>query len=157
MIKDDSPAVRRARRIASLVAACLPLSVVLPGCSDVRMMLGMDRTGPDEFAVESRAPLLIPPDFNLRPPQPGAQRPNELTAAEKARRVIDSAGPGEPGKQASFALRAPSDGLAPAAPQTDQTQQVGDNSMANRLLGSGDSAAGATGVQRETTPLKGVY
>jgi hypothetical protein len=34
---------------------------------------------------------------------------------------------------------------------------VQDNSMASRLLGSGDSAAGATDVSRETTPLKGVY
>jgi hypothetical protein len=142
---------------ASLVGACL-LLLALPGCSDVRSMLGMDRAGPDEFAVESRAPLLIPPDFNLRPPTPGATRPNEVTAAERARRVIDSAGPGEPGKQATFALRASSDGLSPApGAQLDPNQQVQDNSMASRLLSSGDSAAGATAASRETTPLKGVY
>jgi hypothetical protein len=142
---------------ASLVGACL-LLLALPGCSDVRSMLGMDRTGPDEFAVESRAPLLIPPDFNLRPPQPGATRPNELTAAERARRVIDAAGPGEPGKQATFALRASSEGLTPApGSQVDPNQQVQDNSMASRLLGSSDSSAGATDASRETTPLKGVY
>ena len=155
MIKNEDPAAKRART-ASLVGACLSL-FALPGCSDVRMALGMDRVGPDEFAVESRAPLLIPPDFNLRPPQPGAARPNEVTAAERARRVIDSAGPGEPGKQATFALRA-SEGLssAPGA-QLDPNQQVQDNSMASKLLSSGDSAAGATAVSRETTPLKGVY
>jgi hypothetical protein len=129
---------------------------MLPGCSDLRLALGMDRVGPDEFAVESRAPLLIPPDFNLRPPQPGAQRPQEVTAAERARRVIDSAGPGEPGKQASFALRPSTEGLAPPGGQVDPAQQVGDNSMASKLLGSGDSA-GAAPVSRETTPLKGVY
>jgi hypothetical protein len=142
---------------ASLVGACL-LLLALPGCSDFRAIMGMDRTGPDEFAVESRAPLLIPPDFNLRPPTPGATRPNEVTAAERARRVVDSAGPGEPGKQATFALRASSDGLssAPGA-QLDPNQQVQDNSMASRLLSSGDSAAGATAASRETTPLKGVY
>jgi hypothetical protein len=141
---------------ASLIGACL-LLLALPGCSDVRAVLGMDRTGPDEFAVESRAPLLIPPDFNLRPPQPGATRPNEVTAAERARRVIDSAGPGEPGKQATFALRASSDGLSPApGSQLDPNQQVQDNSVASRLLGSSDST-GATEVSRETTPLKGVH
>jgi len=148
--------IRRARAVA-LASACLSL-LALPGCTDVRSMLGMDRTGPDEFAVESRAPLLIPPDFNLRPPQPGATRPNEVTAAERARRVIDTAGPGEPGKQASSALRASSEGLS-AAPgsQLDPNQQVQANSMASKLLGSGDSAPGATEVSRETTPLKGVY
>ena len=140
---------------ASLVGACL-LLLALPGCSDFRAIMGMDRTGPDEFAVESRAPLLIPPDFNLRPPQPGATRPNEVTAAERARRVVDSAGPGEPGKQATSAPRASSEGLSSApGSQLDPNQQVQENSMASRLLGSGDSAT-AEG-SRETTPLKGVY
>ena len=143
-------------RTAALVGACLSL-VALPGCRDMRMAIGMDHAGPDEFAVESRAPLLIPPDFDLRPPQPGAPRPNEVTAAERARRAIDSAGPGEPGKQATFALRASSDGLSSApGSQLDPNQQVQDNSMAGRLLNSGDSA-GVTEVNRETTPLKGVY
>lgn len=154
MINHDRTAGRT--RIAMLVGVCILLAA-LPGCRDMRMALGMDRAGPDEFAVESRAPLLIPPDFNLRPPQPGASRPNEVSAAERARRAIDSAGPGEPGKQASFALRASGDGMSstPGA-QLDPSQQVQDNSMANRLLGTGDSAA-TTGVNRETTPLKGVY
>jgi hypothetical protein len=161
MIKHDCAIIGRAiilrARTAALVGACLSF-VVLPGCSDVRSMLGMDRTGPDEFAVESRAPLLIPPDFDLRPPQPGASRPNEVTAAERARRVIDTAGPGEPGKQASSALRASSEGLPPApGAQRDPNQLVQATSMAGNLLGSGDSAPGATEVSRETTPLKGVY
>jgi hypothetical protein len=156
MTKQDRAASGRVRT-ASLVGACL-LLLALPGCSDVRMILGMDRVGPDEFAVESRAPLLIPPDFNLRPPSPGAARPNEVTAAERARRVVDTAGPGEPGKQASFALRASSEGLSPApGSQLDPNQQVQDGSMASRLLGSTDSAAGETATSRETTPLKGVY
>lgn len=155
MIGQDSSAAGRAR-IAALVGVCLSLAA-LPGCRDMRVALGMDRVGPDEFAVESRAPLLIPPDFNLRPPQPGASRPNEVTAADRARRAIDTAGPGEPGRQASVALRASSDGLSPGpGAQLDPNQQVQDNSMAGRLLGAGDSAP-ATGGSRETTPIKGVY
>ena len=70
MIKHDRAVGGRTRAVA-LIGVCLSL-LALPGCSDVRMAIGMDRGGPDEFAVESRAPLLIPPDFNLRPPQPGA-------------------------------------------------------------------------------------
>jgi hypothetical protein len=154
MIKYDSPVAGRART-ASLVGACLSL-LVLSGCGGMRAVLGMDQVGPDEFAVESRAPLLIPPDFNLRPPQPGATRPNEVTAAERARRVVDAAGPGEPGKQATSALRASPEGVSSTpGSQLDPNQQVQDNSMASRLLGSGDSAT-AEG-SRETTPLKGVY
>ena len=155
MITHDHTAAGRART-AVLVGACLSL-LVLPGCRDMRMALGMDRAGPDEFAIESRAPLLIPPDFNLRPPTPGAPRPNEVTAAERARQAIDSAGPGEPGRQAMSGLRTSSDGLSsgPGA-QLDPNPQVQDNSMASRLLGTGDSAA-ETGGSRETTPLKGVH
>src|SRR5690349_16233907 len=152
MTKHDRPVAERARN-ASLVGACL-LLLVLSGCGGMRAVLGMDQVGPDEFAVESRAPLLIPPDFNLRPPQPGATRPNEVTAAERARRVVDSAGPGEPGKQATSSPRASSGGSSPGA-QLDPNQQVQENSIASRLLGSSDSAT-AEG-SRETTPLKGVY
>src|SRR5829696_1852945 len=125
------------RRILLLAGACLSFAVLLPGCSDLRLALGMDRVGPDEFAIESRAPLLIPPDYNLRPPQPGAPRPQEPTAAERARRVVDTAGPGEPGKQASAVLK-PTAGGPGAGAQLDPTQQVGDTSLASKLLSSGD-------------------
>ena len=34
---------------------------------------GLTKKSPDEFAVTTKAPLVIPPDFNLRPPMPGAR------------------------------------------------------------------------------------
>ncbi len=43
----------------------------------------LDRDRPDEFAVQRQAPLVVPPDFNLTPPAPGAPRPSEGTAAEQ--------------------------------------------------------------------------
>ena len=43
-----------------------------------------NRERPDEFAVQRQAPLVIPPDFELVPPQPGAPRPAEGTAAQDA-------------------------------------------------------------------------
>ena len=155
MIGHDRASVGR-RRISLPTVACLLLSLLLSGCAGLRQAIGMDQVGPDEFAVESRAPLTIPPDFDLRPPQPGAPRPQETTAADKARSVIDRAGPGEPGKQATVGLRPPAGGFAGGAP-TDASQQVGANSLASKLLGSSDSASGGAPVTRETTPLKGVY
>ena len=35
----------------------------------------LNRDRPDEFAVQRQAPLVVPPDFNLVPPKPGAPRP----------------------------------------------------------------------------------
>ncbi len=43
-----------------------------------------NRERPDEFAVQRQAPLVIPPDFALEPPAPGAPRPAAGAAAEEA-------------------------------------------------------------------------
>ena len=142
------------QRAFLLAVASVALLIALPGCTGFRRAIGLDQVGPDEFAVESRAPLTIPPDFDLRPPQPGASRPQEATAADRARKAIDTAGPGEPGKQAGPGLR--SAGARAAGPQ-DTSGQVGDQSLAQKLLGAGDTVANGAGEKRETTPLKGVY
>jgi hypothetical protein len=136
-----------------LAVASLCSMTLLSGCDSVRQVVGLDRRGPDEFAVESRAPLTIPPDFELRPPAPGASRPQEVSAAERARKAIDTAGPGEPGKQAAGGLRVPEGGLARAdAPNAEQQPDQG---LSNKLLGYGGEQGGAE--KRETTTLKGVY
>ncbi|NCP19433.1 MAG: DUF3035 domain-containing protein [Erythrobacter sp.] len=54
----------------------------LSACGSGGGILGRDR--PDEFAVQRQAPLVVPPDFSLAPPEPGAPRPSEGTAAEQA-------------------------------------------------------------------------
>jgi DUF3035 family protein len=157
MTGHDRAAVGR-HRGSLLAVACLSASLFLPGCTELRRIVGMDRVGPDEFAVESRAPLTIPPEYDLRPPQPGAPRPQEGTAADKARKVIDTAGPGEPGKQATSGLRVPpGGGVASSGQQPDTSQQVGDQSLANKLLGANDSAAGGAVEKHESTPLKDVH
>lgn len=43
-----------------------------------------NRARPDEFAVQRQAPLVVPPDFSLTPPAPGAPRPTEGSASEQA-------------------------------------------------------------------------
>ena len=62
--------------------------VALGGCSGVKKQLGLAKSQPDEFRVVSRAPLSLPPDFTLRPPQPGAVRPQEGTATQQARTAV---------------------------------------------------------------------
>ncbi len=71
----------------ALIAAGLALA--LAGCGDdTKRLLGWDRSGPDEFQVVTRAPLAQPPDFDLRPPTPGAARPQEGTSTDQARRAL---------------------------------------------------------------------
>jgi hypothetical protein len=45
----------------------------------------MGKRSPDEFAVVSRAPLILPPDYGLRPPGPGQSRPGINTPSQRAR------------------------------------------------------------------------
>jgi DUF3035 family protein len=135
--------------VAPIFILCL-LSISVSGCSNFKQMIGIERTSPDEFAVESRAPLTVPPDFDLRPPAPGASRPQEVSAANKAQTAIDNAGPGDPGKQAVGTLHYPGG-------QIDPDSQVADQSLAAKLLQSGDVGSSVVVERRETTPLKGVY
>ena len=70
----------------------IPLAVaaLLAGCSgdDLSRTFGVTRDVPDEFVVTTRAPLSMPPDFQLRPPRPGAPRPQEQTASEGAESAL---------------------------------------------------------------------
>ena len=70
-----------------LLPTLLALGVAAAGlsaCSDLRQAAGLNKKSPDEFAVTTKAPLVIPPDFNLRPPMPGAPPTNSLDPAGNA-------------------------------------------------------------------------
>ncbi|MEM6584651.1 MAG: DUF3035 domain-containing protein [Pseudomonadota bacterium] len=63
------------------IALLATASVALASCGGGGLF---NRDRPDEFAVQRQAPLVVPPDFSLTPPAPGAPRPTEGTAAEQA-------------------------------------------------------------------------
>ncbi|UEM04925.1 DUF3035 domain-containing protein [Skermanella rosea] len=80
------------RPMAPLV--CLALgALVLSGCSGARQTFGLDRTPPDEFSVVTRAPLAVPPEYRLRPPQPGAPRPQEAETRQQAASAVFGSAP----------------------------------------------------------------
>ena len=60
----------------------------LGGCENAKETIGLAKQAPDEFAVVTRAPLNIPPKFDLRPPKPGAKRPQKVTPTSKARTIL---------------------------------------------------------------------
>jgi hypothetical protein len=66
--------------------------LALSGCGDARKAMGFEKSTPDEFRIVNRAPLSLPPDYSLRPPQPGAGRPQEQAVPEQARQVLLGAG-----------------------------------------------------------------
>jgi predicted small secreted protein len=75
----------RSLRAALLLAVA---AASLAGCDTVRNAAGMDKSAPDEFAVLTKAPLVIPPDFNLRPPRPGAVPTNQVEPTDAAENTL---------------------------------------------------------------------
>lgn len=64
-------------------------SLILTACGGGSIA---DRKRPDEFAVGRQAPLVIPPDYSLAPPKPGAPRP---LADDSQQQALDALfGPG---------------------------------------------------------------
>ena len=59
----------------------IALSALLAGCGSTGLL---NRARPDEFAVSRQAPLVVPPDFSLTPPNPGAPRPQDNDASSQA-------------------------------------------------------------------------
>jgi hypothetical protein len=126
--------VWRGLAIGLVVAGLLQLG----GCSrgTVQDALGMSKRSPDEFAVVRRAPLIVPPDYDLRPPDPGAPRPNIGTTSDQARGALTgnpaTGNPAEPGPAAQV--------LAGATPPTI----------------SETAAQGATGVATGGVPASAI-
>ena len=58
------------------------------GCAGLKKAMGEEKVTPDEFRVVTTAPLVLPPEFNLRPPRPGEARPIELRPDLQAKTAV---------------------------------------------------------------------
>jgi hypothetical protein len=77
------------KSLRTALALCL-CTTVLSGCDSLRRAAGLQKKSPDEFAVTTKAPLVIPPDFNLRPPTPGAPPSNAKDPSTNAELALFS-------------------------------------------------------------------
>lgn len=72
-----------------LIGLVLLSAVLLTGCEGTKQALGIGKKeGPDEFTVITKAPLIIPPDFSLRPPTPGQKGPQDILAENSAKAAL---------------------------------------------------------------------
>jgi hypothetical protein len=71
-------------------AVLLGGTLILGGCSGDKLArtFGLTRDAPDEYTVTTRAPLSMPPDYNLRPPRPGVPRPQEQSERQQAQEAL---------------------------------------------------------------------
>jgi hypothetical protein len=130
--------LRRAVPVLAFVAV-----LALGGCGDSNLSrsFGLTRDSPDEFSVTTQQPLSMPPNFNLRAPDPGAPRPQDVQASvgAEAALVPGTLGGGaagmSPGQQALVQE------AGPAAPgnirqrvDRDASLAVTDRSVVDRLM-----------------------
>ncbi len=61
------------KRYSLLILTLIIGTISISGCSKVHKELGFGRNSPDEFTVVKRAPLSLPPEYDLLPPDPDRQ------------------------------------------------------------------------------------
>jgi hypothetical protein len=145
------------------VACCLPL---IAACGSMQDAMGLSKRSPDEFAVVRRQPLIIPPDYGLRPPQPGEVGPQLATAGDRTRAALTGRDAPASAAAADGLLaepattgRAPSEGEAALITRAGGQAAGSGPSLAERVLaapaGSAGAADGALDVlSRAQTPIE---
>ena len=76
------------RKSVLILGATALAAVSLSACSHAANTLGLAKVTPDEFRVVTKAPLVIPPEYAMRPPAPGEPRPQELQPESAARLAL---------------------------------------------------------------------
>jgi len=126
--------------VSNSVLALIAISVALSGCASLSAATGSSKAKPDEFRVLTKAPLEIPPEYNLVPPRPGERRPQDLEASQAARIAMlggDGVGGASVGEQVLVAKARGdlSDSSIRARLDSETNGQVTkSNSFADRIL-----------------------
>ncbi len=131
-------------------ATAIVAAAFLAGCGGgLDEALGLGKNPPDEFAIVTKAPLAIPPDYSLRPPTPGAPARQARTSQEIAAAAlygdrnigISSQVLGQPGGSAGEAALIASAGAENASPEVRrlieneyQSLIEADRSFADRII-----------------------
>jgi hypothetical protein len=118
---------------------------------------GLNRSRPDEFAVARRAPLVVPPDFALAPPAPGAPRPQEADSSSQALQAMFG-GPAARSVPETSALVSAGADRSAAGIRTDvgadQPQAVDKGAVTRDIIAApeGDGADARAGAGTSPTP-----
>ena len=122
----------------------------LSACDSIRQEAGLTKQSPDEFAVTTKAPLIVPPDFNLRPPSPGAPPLNQTDPTSSAEIAMFSStdpqtaaaqmkgnySPGEKMLMATAGVQNADPTIRAELQSDEKNMQGADSSFTDRILGS---------------------
>ena len=135
------------RRKLALIASVSVAAATLSACGSGGGVFNRDR--PDEFAVSRQAPLVIPPDFSLTPPTPGAARPQSVAASQQALDALFGGPQQRSGVEGAALDRAGSPDTAIRSQVGDPQTQTTDKGAATRDIvaapeGDGQDAKAST-------------
>ena len=65
------------------------LALSLSSCTSFKKTLGMEKDVPNEFLIEKRDPLTLPPDYNILPPDSNAKISKNKESASSLRSIFD--------------------------------------------------------------------
>ena len=72
-----------------IVMLVLLTPIFLIGCgSELAKVLGTDKLPPDEFTILTKPNLIIPPEYNLRPPAEGEVRPTPQHPSRELQAIL---------------------------------------------------------------------
>ena len=61
----------------------------LGSCSDLKKGLGVEKDAPNEFLIEKREPLSLPPDYKMLPPDSNINK-NQSSTQSSLKSIIDT-------------------------------------------------------------------
>jgi len=75
-------------RTTLLLSVLASVALVATGCSSTSRALGLEKSAPNEFNILTKAPLIVPPEYNLRPPALGASSAENNYTQRSAREAL---------------------------------------------------------------------
>ena len=131
-------------KIALTIGACLMLAACGDDASEA---FGYGKSAPDEFTVISRPPLILPPDYNLRPPGSGTARaaipkPNEVAKILVLGRDIGTPQKNTPGEEILL------ENAAATQPAGDSIREIIENERTGTVSKSPDLTEALTKDQK---------
>lgn len=105
---------------------------------------------PDEFRVVKKAPLTVPPEYSLRPPEQGTVRPPEVTAASQDQVVAFGTDIGQDASPVERVLIARAGAIA-VSPVIRQTIDYDEAGLLRKGRSISDAVTGYSGSEEERT------
>jgi len=141
------------RKIIGLTTI-IALSGNLTACSSATKALGLKQSAPNEFNILTKAPLVVPPEYNLRPPRIGeSSAENNYTQQAAREALIGNIDDAEPSRGEIALLQKAG---APRANPEIRVEIDGQNSVERKTESLTDRILfwqGGQGVKTDGTPL----